>query len=181
MFLMGEGVSRVFWPERFADSCKTTSQTARANCTSRTKLAEGPWVENHYNECGYRTESSCAARPPGTLRVVVMGASFAAGYMVPYRRTFAAEAAENVSRTCRRPVEVEAIAGAGNKLNQAYQRTEEAIRLVPDVLVIAVTPHELEISAEDLNARKPATGEADHPTCISGHVNFLPIPMCCTF
>src|SRR5277367_2611955 len=35
-------------------------------CTSYTKVWEGPWITQHFSECGYRSAQSCAPRPPGS-------------------------------------------------------------------------------------------------------------------
>ena len=33
------------------------------NCKARYKSGEGPWAENDYNECGYRSKESCLTKP----------------------------------------------------------------------------------------------------------------------
>src|ERR1700733_9444277 len=63
--LVGSEVgARHFFPESAGgDPCRVSDPTIgfkyRPNCTSRVKSAEGPWVMNHYNDCGYRTQQSC--------------------------------------------------------------------------------------------------------------------------
>ena len=52
---LAEGGARVLFSER-EDSCISVKGFV-PNCTSVQKVAEGPLVTNHYNECGYRTPS----------------------------------------------------------------------------------------------------------------------------
>ena len=62
---------------------------ALPNCTARYKAGEGPWAENSYNACGYRTEHPCGPKPPGSFRVALIGSSTSMGYLIPYQQTFA--------------------------------------------------------------------------------------------
>jgi hypothetical protein len=89
----GEALARLAFPKHTSIACVSKTQDAgerfQPNCVALTKAAEGPWVENRFNECGYRTAEPCAAKQPGQLRVVVLGSSTARGALVPYAETFA--------------------------------------------------------------------------------------------
>jgi hypothetical protein len=171
----GETAARLIWPEKKADSCTMPDPVLghrfKPNCASRTKLAEGPWVDNVYNECGYRGESSCGSRPAGTLRIAVIGSSFAEGYMVPYKQMFATQTAERLGRACGRTVQMENLAVPEFSLMYMYRRMDEVILLRPDVVVFSITPYDLhwDIGTEELASRKlPAVRT---PPPMSTHVS----------
>ena len=77
----------------------------RPNCSSWRKAAEGPRVENTYNDCGYRSRESCAPPPPGTIRVATLGASTAQGMKVAQDQILTARLGGLLTTSCRRPVE----------------------------------------------------------------------------
>ena len=84
-------------------ACRYVTQTGyryHPDCTSHDKVWEGPWITEHFNDCGYRSEESCAPRPPGSLRVVVVGSSTARGASVNYDDSFAAHASAALSKRC---------------------------------------------------------------------------------
>ena len=94
LLLGSEVAARHFFPESSGgDSCRVADATIgfkyRPNCTSRVKSAEGPWVVNHYNECGYRTNQSCGAKPSGSTRIALIGSSVAQGSYVGYDEIWA--------------------------------------------------------------------------------------------
>ena len=146
-----EALARVFWPQQLHDKCELhdprLGSVFKPNCSSRIKTAEGPWVTNHYNNCGYRTEESCGPKAPGQLRVAVLGTSISRGYLVPYQDTFAARATRELERRCRRPIDFQNLAGGGTgslSLDNLYLRIPSALALKPDVLVLTLAPFDLE-------------------------------------
>ena len=84
--------SRLAMPEVQADSCMIhdplLGERAKPNCISHTKNPEGEWVENKYNECGYRSNTPCHAPLNGALRIAVIGSSTGWGYQVPTDETW---------------------------------------------------------------------------------------------
>jgi hypothetical protein len=116
----------------------------RPHCTETGKIPEGPRVVYAYNECGYRSTAPCGAKPAGTLRIAILGASFAEGYVVPYDETFAARAERRLAALCGSPVEIENLAALGTNLVGVYRRLDEALALRPDVIIIAVLPFDIE-------------------------------------
>src|SRR5438309_415013 len=64
-----EVATRLAMPQKSVDEClvpdPVLGHRPLANCVSHTKSAEGEWVENRYNDCGYRADSSCRPPPDG--------------------------------------------------------------------------------------------------------------------
>jgi hypothetical protein len=148
LFVASEATARYFFSASEKDVCEVDDAKIgfkfRPNCTSRMKTAEGPWVVNHYNECGYRTNESCGPKPAGSLRISLIGSSASEGLLVSYEDTFANRTARELTEVCGRPVEVQNL---GRKMCSpacTFHRVDEALALKPDLLVMTVTPHDLE-------------------------------------
>jgi lysophospholipase L1-like esterase len=148
MFGVTEAATRIFAPEVRFDSCRYRGETGdryRANCTSKTKLFDGPWVVNQYNDCGYRSRASCGAKPLGTIRIAVLGTSAATGFLVPYEQTVWGIMEQELTNQCRRPVEVQNLSVFGTGLNLAEQahRMDEALTLKPDAVILMASGNDL--------------------------------------
>jgi hypothetical protein len=152
MLLIGcEAAARFFFPLSEEDTCIVSDSNIgfrfRPNCTAHMKVAEGPWVTNQYNECGYRTHSSCAPPPAGTARIAVIGASASLGLFVNYDQTFATRTAVELTRRCHRPVEIQNLGRQICSPACVFHRMDEALALHPDVVVLSISPHDLETMA----------------------------------
>src|SRR5271165_2326722 len=111
LFVATEIGTRLLWPESGLSDCFVTDSVEglreKPNCEERLKNAEGPWVTYHYNECGNRTYASCGPKPPGAIRIALIGSSTSLGLEIPFEQTFAERAARELSRlmaarsTCR--------------------------------------------------------------------------------
>jgi hypothetical protein len=149
MFGMTEAAARMISPEVRLDSCRMHADAGgdryQPNCTSRTKLFNGPWVVNEYNECGYRSRASCGKKPAGTIRIAALGTSAATGFMVPYQQTVWGIMEKTLTQECRRPVEVQNLAVFGTGLNLAEQahRVDEALALKPDLIILMASGNDL--------------------------------------
>ncbi len=149
MFGLTEASVRLIAPEVRTDSCRIPAAAGatlfKTNCVSKTKILEGPWVLNQYNECGYRSRASCGAKPPGTIRIAVLGTSAATGFMVPYEQTVWGIVERRLTRECGRPVEVQnlALMGGGPSLAQDVQRIDQALALKPDLVVLMASGNDL--------------------------------------
>ena len=139
-----EGTARVARPESKSDSCVDYADDARVkpSCTSTVKAAEGPWVENRYNECGYRGTGSCRPPAPGTARLVVVGSSTSWGYLVPLDEVWSVQAAQLIQARCGSPIDVQGLGGFGN-LNQAAARLPEVVALHPQLVALVIAPFDL--------------------------------------
>ena len=148
MFGIAEGASRLMFVQHERDACMMHDPVLgtrfRPNCVSRVKAAEGPWVTNSYNACGYRTPESCGPKPAHGVRIAVLGSSIAQGYLVPYQETFAARAAEQLTRRCNEPVEFQNLASIGYVWERLARRADEALTLHPDAAIIALIPFDLQ-------------------------------------
>jgi hypothetical protein len=146
-----EVAARFFFPSSEEDTCIVADSNIgfrfRPNCTAHLKVAEGPWVTNQYNECGYRTHSSCAPPPAGTARIALIGASASLGLFVDYDQTFATRTGVELTQRCHRPVEVQNLGRQVCSPACVFHRMDEALALKPDVVVFSVSPHDLETMA----------------------------------
>ncbi len=144
---VSEMVARSLYPESKGDACYVADGPSgphyRANCRSRIKAAESPWVDNAYNSCGYRSNDDCGKKPPHSLRIVVMGTSYSYGYLVPYQDTFNAVGARTLSRQCHRHVEFQSNGMLGLPMPDVYLRTDDALSMHPDALLLVVDPRDI--------------------------------------
>lgn len=133
VFLVGaaELGARWAWPEEKADSCLAKhgelGYRARPNCVSRTKAAEGPWVENRYNDCGQLSARSCHAPANGALRIAAVGSSIGYTYLVPWKDSWQGLIAESLGKACGRPIDFQSFAGLYN-MNEAAMLAPQARR-----------------------------------------------------
>jgi hypothetical protein len=114
------------------------------DCTSHNKVWEGSWITEHFNECGYRSAESCAPRPPGSLRVVVVGSSTARGASVNYDDSFAARASAALSEHCGDVVDFQDLGTEAADVDRIDLRIPEAMRLRPAAIVMTVGPYDLQ-------------------------------------
>lgn len=143
----GELGARLLFPQDdAAEPCEyVTADGARYRrfCTSHTKEWEGPWITQHFNDCGYRTAESCAPRPPGALRVVVLGSSTARGALVNYEDSFAARVSATLSHACGGLVDVQNLGTEPTDVDRIDRRIAEAVALKPAAIVMTVGTHDL--------------------------------------
>ena len=131
------------------DSClrpdPVLGDRALPNCRARYKAGEGPWAENDYNECGYRSNESCLTKPADTFRVALIGSSTSMGYLVPYQQTFAVRSEKILTDTCGRNVEFQSMGGLGYEWRRLENRFDEALKLKPDLIVATLSPFDLRV------------------------------------
>ena len=176
LFMLGasEILTRLIWTARGSNACMDRNSMVgprfKPNCTIRTKNAEGPWITDHYNECGYRSATSCGPKPLGTIRIAILGSSVSAGLNVPYERTYFALISSELSRIYHRPVDVQNLGVPASSPIYAYRRVGEALALKPDVVLYFLTPFdvELQIDPKELvernNSTRTASTRAVHST-----------------
>jgi hypothetical protein len=157
----GEVAARLMYPQvDSVEPCEYQTPGGdryRPMCTSRTKVWEGPWVTQHFNACGYRTAESCAPRPPGALRVVVVGSSTARGALVNYDDSFAARASAALSARCGGLVDVQNLGAEPDDVDRIDRRMAEIAALKPSAMVMTIGPYDL-IHLKD---PPPPPGEAE--------------------
>ena len=169
--VVGEVCSRIIFVESGSETCSMIGPAGvgvmRPNCTSYRKAAEGPPTVNAYNDCGYRTPQPCHTRLPGEIRVALMGTSTAAGMKVPYPDTFAARLTQALTDACHRPVDFQDMGIPGASLAKIFLRTDEALAMRPNLVMLVITPVEMRGSEDDgpSNRAKPASVgvRADRP------------------
>jgi hypothetical protein len=112
-------------------------------CVSHTKVWEGPWITQQFNACGYRTEEPCAVRPPGALRVAVVGSSTARGALVNYSDSFAARASAFLSKRCGGLVDFQNLGTESFDADRVDKRIPEALALKPSAIVMTIGPFDV--------------------------------------
>jgi hypothetical protein len=112
-------------------------------CSFRDKVWDGPWVTQQYNDCGYRSAEPCTPRPPGALRVAVLGTSVAQGRKVDYDDSFAARSALFLSNRCGQMVDFQNLGSTVDALDRTDLRIPEALALRPSAIVILIGAHDL--------------------------------------
>lgn len=145
-----ELILRARYPDQEIDRCiviKTTVEGARANCASRVKVAEGPWVENRYNECGYRSPRSCGPVPAGSRRIAVIGSSMGAGFFVPEPESLTGRLPAMLTKACGRPVETQNLALPDFPITRLADSGEMALALAPNALLVTVSSYDLQKAA----------------------------------
>ena len=140
-----EFAGRIVWPEQ-DDTCfiaDTKGVHYQANCRSRVKIAEGPWIENAYNNCGYRSQEPCGPKPLDSIRIAVLGSSSSYGYGVLYKSIYTTLASEKLNRECNRHVEFQNLGVMASPLKDTFLRTDEALALKPDLLLLVLDPFDV--------------------------------------
>ncbi len=142
-----ETIARHFFFGGRGDSCRVHDAnigfTTRPGCIAYLKNAEGSWVTNQYNNCGYRSKEPCGPKPAGTTRIALIGSSFGEGWFVAYDEMFSTRAAVELARKLARPVEVQNLSREHCFPLCAFRRTQEALALNPDILLFAVSPSDI--------------------------------------
>ncbi len=146
--LAAEVTAKHFFASDWQDNClidsTRTDSEHRPNCSTRMKTAEGPWVTNQYNDCGYRTKESCGPKPLGSTRIALIGSSGSEGVFVEYHQTLAARTASDLTRILGRPVEVQNLGRTACFPICVFQQTDKALSLRPDVLIMTIDPYDIE-------------------------------------
>jgi hypothetical protein len=149
MFVAAEVVCRVIWVSDDRNVCRVPDESPvgyhyKSNCAARSKSAEGQWVSYRYNDCGYRSDTSCKAVPAGAARIAIIGASVSQALNIPDEQTYYAITAASLSHACKRLIDIQNLGKPGASPLYAYRSVDEAIALKPDVIVLLLAPFDLE-------------------------------------
>ena len=146
---LSEVGARIVWPEHLEDRCAVPDPTLglrfQPNCVAKVKSAETPWLDNSYNACGFRTAEPCGPKLDRGFRVAVIGSSISSGYLVPYAETFSARTTALLQQHCHVPVDFQNLALPGTGLEKAVFRVDTALALQPNVVLMALSAHDLEV------------------------------------
>jgi hypothetical protein len=144
---VAELVARQIWAEKLKDDCEYHSKLLgdrhKANCVMTMKNIEGPWVQYQTNDCGYRGTASCGPKPPGTMRVAIMGTSIAFGLHVPDDEYFANVARPALERIWHHPVEFQNLGDVGPGWSKSDIVLNEMLALKPDAVIYMAVPFDL--------------------------------------
>ncbi len=108
------------------------------------KNVEGSWTTNYYNECGYRSPTSCGPKPAGSVRIAILGSSVSEGVYVPYEKTFPARVAAELQRQCNKTIDIQNLGVPNTSPIYVYRRLGEVLALKPDIVIFVVTPFDME-------------------------------------
>lgn len=148
LFAGTELISRHYFFRVVADSCQVTGRDSefafRPNCISHTNTYESPVVTNQYNDCGFRTNESCGPKQRGVFRIALIGSSVAQGWNVSYNEAFAERTAAGLTYRCRRKVEVQNLGRPECSVLCMSHHIDEALALKPDLLIVAISPYDVE-------------------------------------
>jgi hypothetical protein len=173
---VSEVCARIVWPAQAANSClvldPVDGNRYKANCTSRTKIAEGPWTTNNYNECGYFSVTSCKTKPASAVRIVILGSSIGEGIRVPYEQTFFSLVSGALSRKCNRSIDVQNLCVEKLYPTQVLRRVKEAIELKPDVILFILCPGDVAKAQALAERNNVAPGSSVAPNSASVLVKF---------
>jgi hypothetical protein len=166
-----EMLARYFFPSQQMDSCQVPDAIMglrfKPDCTSMTKAPEGPWVTNQYNECGFRSATSCAAKPAGSLRMVAFGSSLTQGYLVPHEQSYPVRVGASLASLCHRPLDVQNVASIGYNWNRAKLDFDIALKLQPDLLITSIVPFDLERDPAEFEQISAPSAPAAPPPLIN--------------
>ncbi len=153
LLVLCEATASHYFVSHEVDSCQLDDGSGgyrfRANCKGRVKTAEGPWVDTQYNECGYRTKESCKSKPKETVRIAMIGSSVADGFLVDYDHTFAQRTVTELRHRCKSAVELQNLSRLQCSMVCMFRRTDEALALKPDLLIVAISPYDIELTTND--------------------------------
>lgn len=164
MLCVSEIAARQIWPENEDLHCTGPDGRENRNCTAYAKNAEGPRIGYYFNDCGYRTPEPCGPKPPGSLRVVVLGTSVAQGWAVPYEQTFSARAALGLTASLGRPVEFQNLGSLAFPLQSAENFIPQALALQADAILLVVTPWDLSRFDPGFRVNRDPANPPDPPT-----------------
>ena len=162
--LGSEGIASCFLVSQGSDTCRVYGSLLgfryRPNCITRMKLAEGPWVINSYNDCGYRTREFCRTKPKGTTKIALFGSSISEGYMVASDDEFASQTGRELTNFLKHPVEVQNLGREQCFPICAYHQVDEALALRPAMMVLTISDLDIQrlnpSPIPDLNTVAPA-------------------------
>ena len=117
-------------------------------------------IEYRFNSCGFRTDLSCTQKTPGTYRIVMLGSSTAMGLGVAQEKTFASLLPAELSQLTGRKIELYDEGLTENHPELIARWFNQALEPKPDLLLWIVTPYDVQVSGEALEAEPEAGANA---------------------
>jgi GDSL-like lipase/acylhydrolase family protein len=145
---ISESLARYFYASRDGDTCAVRDSVMgirlKPNCISESKVPEGPWTQNVYNDCGSRSSFQCFPKPINSFRIVIFGNSISQGSFIPYNDTYGSRVAEELTERCSQLVDVQNVARPTYTWEKVNKNLDEALSLKPDALITSLLPNDLE-------------------------------------
>ncbi len=152
LFAVAETTARIIYVEQIKNACSVPDPVLGhrflPDCTAMTKTAEGPWVSNSYNSCGYRSPQSCGPVPANTRRVALIGSSISEGFMVAYENTVAGRLATDLTAQCHAPVDVQNLGYLEEKGDRLMLGMDAALKLRPQAVLLLVMTNDVNLDDE---------------------------------
>ena len=130
---ISEGLADYFYPRRDGDTCTVRDPVMgtrfKPNCISESKVPEGPWTQNAYNDCGSRSPFQCFPKPTNSLRIVIFGNSISQGSFIPYDDTYGSRVAAELTERCGQPVGLQNVARPTYTWEKMNKDLDEALTL----------------------------------------------------
>ncbi len=123
---------------------ETGGARAIPNSVCWDKKFESEWVEYKFNSCGHRAGMECGPKPPGTYRIVMMGASFTMGHLMSREKTFAALLPTDLTHKTGRKIELYNEGMITVNPHVSCLRMNEVLAANPDMILWALSPGDLE-------------------------------------
>ncbi len=110
------------------------------------KETESPPVLYSFNACGYRTKLDCAAKPPDTYRIALVGSSYSFGWAVKQQDSIAELLPAGLSSRTGRNIEVYNVSmiGEGGIPRTVAVRFHEFLAVHPDAILWIVDPWDID-------------------------------------
>jgi hypothetical protein len=116
-----------------------TGIRAQPNTVCHGQQPETPLVEYRFNSCGDRTAQQCGPKPASTYRIVIIGSSFAEGFLVPREQSFAALLPVQLSQRLGRKIEVYNTAVQQHSTRSISLQMDQIFALQPDLILWPIT------------------------------------------
>jgi len=135
------------------------------NSVCRGNRGDSPIEDYRLNSCGHRAGMECGPKPPGTYRIVLLGASFVIGEGVPMEKTLAAVLPADLSSRTGGKVDLynegmfsESPATIGSHFDQVTAAQ-------PDMILWVLTPFDIKLETVVMSSAgsSPAAGKDDSP------------------
>lgn len=122
------------------------------NSVCREKLPESELNEYRFNRSGFRADVEYGPKSPGTYRIVLLGTSTAAGFVVAREQSFASTLPVELSRQTGLRVELynEALPDRFPSIYAAH--FDEVLKAEPDLILMALNARDLEYDSKPVRA-----------------------------
>lgn len=117
------------------------------NRVCKEHIPEGQLSEYRFDSSGYRNDVNLGPKPPGTIRIVLVGTSVAAGFRVSQEKIFAALLPKELSRRTGRKIEFYNEGMPWRSPRIIASNFNDVLSAKPDMILWVLTPIDIERTA----------------------------------